>query len=267
MPIFLYGIFFEENGDQCGGGDGHERSCDSSECGSEEKRDEHCQAHEVDAGAHDAGDEVDVLDVEVDHVEDEDAEHLGPGVEGGDSGSKRDGDDASRDRDDVEESHKKAEQEEIANVQESEDDGAGDSEDEHQEALADEPLADLLVGALEGVVEPNAAREREERKKEMIGMLAFEHEIEAKERGGEDVEEVREPQRERGEEIGCAGSEGFFAASRNGLNIQPIDEGKVVDFFDETGETMGELIGELSEIVKDRGQSEKEEEGKDESHP
>ena len=53
-----------------------------------EKGDEDGEAHEVDAVAHDAGDEDGVFEVGVDEVEDEDAGHLGPGVECGDDGGE-----------------------------------------------------------------------------------------------------------------------------------------------------------------------------------
>ena len=47
----------------------------------------------------------------------------------------------------LKQAHEEAEQEEVADVEQAEDDGAGDAEDEHQEALAEEPLADLALGS------------------------------------------------------------------------------------------------------------------------
>jgi hypothetical protein len=82
----LDGVFLQKDGDEGGGGDGDEGSDDACEGSAEEQRDEDSEAHEIDAGTHDARGEVDVLDVDVDEVEDEDAGHLGPGVEGGDTG-------------------------------------------------------------------------------------------------------------------------------------------------------------------------------------
>ena len=88
---------------------------------------------------------IGVLDVDVDEVEDEDAGHLGPGIECGDAGDEDHGDDASGDGNDVEQAHEDAEKEEVADVEEAEDDGAGDAEDEHEQALAEEPFADLAA--------------------------------------------------------------------------------------------------------------------------
>ena len=96
---------------------------------------------------------IGVFDVLVDEIEDEDAEHLGPGVECGDNAGEGDGDDGSDDGNDVEQAHEEAEEDEVTDVQKSEDDGAGDSEDDHESALTDEPFADLAVGAAEGGVE------------------------------------------------------------------------------------------------------------------
>ncbi len=79
----LDGVFLEQDGDEGGGGDGDESSDDPGEGGSKEQGDKNGKAHEVNAGTHDAWGENGVLDVDVDDIEDEDAEHLGPGVEGG----------------------------------------------------------------------------------------------------------------------------------------------------------------------------------------
>src|SRR5882757_5098788 len=70
--VFLDGVLLEEDGDEGSGGDGDEGSDDAGEGGSEEKGDEDGEAHEVDAGAHDAWGEVSILDVDVEDVEEED---------------------------------------------------------------------------------------------------------------------------------------------------------------------------------------------------
>src|SRR5258705_7046022 len=144
---FLDGVFLEQDGDEGGGGDRDEGSDDAGQGGSQEEGDEYGKAHEVDAGTHDAGDEDGVFDVDIDEIEDEDAGHLGPGVERSDDGDQRDGDDASGDGDDVEQAHKKSEEKEVADVEETEDDDARDAEDEHEGALAEEPFADLAFGS------------------------------------------------------------------------------------------------------------------------
>jgi hypothetical protein len=149
----VYGVLFEEDGDECCGGDGDHGSNGSCECGAEEESDEDSESHEIDAVAHDAGDEDGVFDVLVDEIEDEDTEHLGPGVECSDNAGEGDGDDGSDDGNDVKETHEEAEEDEVTDVQKSEDDDAGDSEDDHESDLTDEPFADLAFGAAEGEVE------------------------------------------------------------------------------------------------------------------
>ncbi len=61
-------------------------------------------------------------------------------------------------------------------------------------ALAEEPFADLELGSFQGVVEAVALLGGEEGEEEVVGVFAFEHEVDAEEGGGEDVEEVGEPE-------------------------------------------------------------------------
>src|SRR5438045_1746952 len=144
--VFLDGVFVEQDGDKGGRGDRNERSDDAGEGGSQEQGDEDGEAHEVDARTHDAGDEDGVFDVDVDEIEDENAGHLGPGVECGDDGDEGDSDDAAGDGDDVEQAHEEAEVKKVADVEDAKGDDARDPEDEHEGALADEPFADLAFG-------------------------------------------------------------------------------------------------------------------------
>ena len=109
VPVILDCVFFEEYGDECGGGDGDEGSDDAGDGGADEQGDEDGESHEVDAGAHDPRGENGVFDVDVDEVEEEDTGHFGPGVECRDSGRDEDGDDSSSDGNDVEHAHEDAE--------------------------------------------------------------------------------------------------------------------------------------------------------------
>ena len=188
---------------------------------------------------------IGVLEVDVDEVEDEDADHLGPGVECGDERGDDDGDDAAGDWNDVEQTHEETEEDEITDVEETEDDGARDAEDEHEGALADEPFADLAFGPLEGVVEAVALCGGEEGEEEAVGVFAFEHEVDAEEGGGEDVEEVREPEWQRSEEVASGGVEGRHGALGNGVNAEPVGEGELFEFGDDIGYALGQLVGEL----------------------
>ena len=54
-------------------------------------------------------------------------------------------------------------------------------------------LLTLRSALLEGEVETAAVVGAEEGEEEAVGVLAFEHEVDAEEDGGEDVEEVAEP--------------------------------------------------------------------------
>src|ERR1700730_9987684 len=257
--VLLDGIFVEKNGDEGGGGDGDEGSDDAGEGGSQEQGDEDGKAHEVDAGAHDARGEDGVFDVDVDDVEDDDAGHLGPGVKRRDERGEGDGDGAARDGDDVEEAPEKAEQDKVADVEEAEDDGARYAEDEHEGALADEPFAHLALGSFEGLVEAVALILAlvggEEREEEAVGVFAFEHEVDAEEGGGEDVEEVGEPERKRGEEVGGGGVEGADGALGDGVNAEPVGEGNSFEPGNDAGNALRELVGELAEVAQDGRQA------------
>jgi len=150
-------------------------------------------------------------------------------------------------------------------VEEAEDDGAGDSEDEHEGALAEEPFADFAFGAPEGVVETVALGGGEEREEETVGVFAFEHEVDAEEGGGDDVEEVREPERKRGEEIAGGGGESGFGALDDGVEAEPVGEGDFFDLCDYLRDSLGKFGGEVAEVAQDRRQAGGEEEGEDES--
>jgi hypothetical protein len=267
FSVFLDGVLLEQDGDESGGGDGDEGSDDAGEGRSQEEGDEDGEAREVDAGTHDARDEEGVFDVDVDEVEDEDAGHLGPGVECGDEGGECDGDGAAGDGNDVEEAHEEAEQDEVADVEETEDDGARDAEDKHEGALADEPFAHLAFGSFEGLVEAVALVLGlicgDEGEKEAVGVFAFEHEIDAEEGGGEDVEEVREPERERGEEIAGGGVEGADGALGDGFNAEPVGEGNFFELVNDAGNALREVVGELAEVAEDRREAGGEEERED----
>ena len=74
-------------------------------------------------------------------------------------------------------------------------------------------------------------------------MFAFEHEVDAEEDGGEDVEEVGEPEGHGGEEIAGGGIEGADGALGDGVDAEPVGEG---DSF-ELGDDVGNAVGKSSE--------------------
>jgi hypothetical protein len=260
------GILFEQDRDESCGGDGDEGSDDPGKGCSEEESNEDSESHEIDAVAHDAWGEDGTFDVGVDEIEDEDAEHLGPGVERGDECGEGDGDDCSHDGNDVEETHEETEEDEVADVQESEDDDAGDSEDHHEGELADEPLAYFALGAAKGLVEALALDGGEEREEEAVCVLAFEHEIDAEEGGGDDVDDVREPVGEGGKEIAGSGIEGSEGAMGEGVDVELVGEGEFADFRDDFGDALGKVGGEVAEIAQDRRKADGEEEREDEEN-
>ena len=81
-------------------------------------------------------------------------------------------------------------------MQDAEDDGAGNTKYKHQQALAKEPLAHLELGGMQRPVETGALAAGEKRKEKVVGVFAFQHEVDTKECGGEDVEDVGEPERQ-----------------------------------------------------------------------
>ena len=91
---------------------------------------------------------------------------------------------------------------------------------------------------------------REEGEEEAIGVLALEHEVDAEEGGGEDVEEVGEPEGDVGEEIGGGGVECSDGALGDGVDAEPVGEGDSFDFGGDLGDALGELVGEVAEVVR-----------------
>lgn len=194
-------VLVQEDGDEGSGWDGDQSADDAGQFRAGDEGDEDSEAHEVDALTHDARSEIGVLDIDVDEVEEEYGGHLGPGVEGCDQADEQDGDDSTGDGDAVHQTHEDAEEDEVADVQQAEDEGAGEAEDEHQKGLAEDPLADAQLGCFEGGVEATASFEGKEREQPAVGVLSLEHEVDAEDEGGEQVEEAPHPVWEGGEEV------------------------------------------------------------------
>ena len=192
-PPLLYSVLIEEDADEGRCRNGNERPYDACQCCPTKQGDEDSESREVDAGPHDARSKVGVLDIHVNEVEDEDTTHFRPGVEGCYAEDEDHRDDASSDGNDVEHAHQDAKQKEVTDVEDAEDDGARYAEDQHEEALPEEPFADLQFCLLEGLVEARALLIGKQGEEEAVGVFAFEHEVDAEEGGREDVEEVRKP--------------------------------------------------------------------------
>jgi hypothetical protein len=254
-------VLFEQDCDQGGGGNCNQGAGDSSDGGADKERDEDREAHQVDARAHDAGDQEAVLDVDVDGVEDEDSGHLCPGVEGSYSSAEGNGEHCSGDRDDVKEAHHYAEQDEVADVEQAVDDDAAGSQGEHQDALAKEPFVHLEIGPAQSEVEAMALIHAEEREEEAVRVLAVQHEVDAEECAGEDVDEVGEPGGQRGEEIPGSGGESALGALGEGFKADAIGHGDLLQTGDNDGDALGEVVRELAEVAENGGKSKGEEEG------
>ena len=93
-------------------------------------------------------------------------------------------------------------------------------------------------------------------------MFALEHEVDAEEGGGEDIEDVREPERERGEEITGGGVEGSGGALGEGVEAELVGHGELLDAGDDGGNALGKVGGEVAEVAEDGRKAEGEEEGK-----
>jgi hypothetical protein len=148
-------------------------------------------------------------------------------------------------------------------VEEAEDDGAGDAEDEHEEALTKQPFADLALGSFAGAVEAMAFGTGKEGEKEVIGVFAFEHEVDAEEGGCKDVEEVGEPVGEGGEEVSGGGVDGPGGALRKGVDSELVGQGKLLDAAGDLGNALREFVGEVAEVAQNGRKSGGEEERKD----
>jgi len=96
-------------------------------------------------------------------------------------------------------------------------------------------------------------------------VFAFEHEVDAEEDGGEDVEEVGEPERQRGEEIAGGDIEGTDGALGDGVNAESVGERNFFELGNDAGNALRELVGELAEVLQDGRQAGGEEERDDAS--
>ncbi len=105
----------------------------------------------------------------------------------------------------------------------------------------------------------------EEGEEEAVGVFAFEHEIDAEEGCGEDVDEVGEPEGHRGEEIAGGGVDRTDGALSDGLNAKPVGKGDSFEFGNDVGDALRELVGELAEVAYDGREAGGEEESEDAS--
>ncbi len=92
-------------------------------------------------------------------------------------------------------------------------------------------------------------------------MLAFEHEVDAEEDGGEDVEDVREPARDGADDVGADGSGEVFGLGGECIHAELVGHGKVLEAGEGGGNAGREVGEEAAEVAQDGGQAEDKEEG------
>ena len=125
----------------------------------------------------------------------------------------------------------------------------GDAEDEHQQALAEEPLAHADLGAVEGDGETEAVIHGDQRHEPAIGVFALEHEVDAEDEGGEDIEDARQPVGERGEQVFGGGGDGVFGLLGDGADAEVVGEREALEAGFDDRDAVGQIVGELVEIA------------------
>ena len=130
-------------------------------------------------------------------------------------------------------------------------------------SLAEEPLADTQLGRAERGVEAEAAFAGEEREQPAVGVLALEHEVDAEDEGGEEIEEAAHPVGEGGEEVRGGGGEGVFGALGDVIDAELVGERKALETGDDGRDAGGQVVCELVEVADDGGQSNEEEQSDD----
>jgi hypothetical protein len=114
------------------------------------------------------------------------------------------------------------------------------------------------------VIETAALIQPEEREKEAIGVLAFEHEVDTEEGGGKDINEVGDPDGQGGDEIAGRGRKRVFGTDSEGVKTHAVSKGNVLEMGDDAGETLGEFGAEVAEVSHERGKADSEKDGEDE---
>ena len=129
--------------------------------------------------------------------------------------------------------------------------------------MAYEPFADFPVGLKESRIEAVTLRGGKEREEKAVGVLTFEHEIDAQEGCGEDIEEVREPVGQGGDKIACGRGDGSLGALDDAIDANFVGNGDALDASDDLGDAVGEFVGEGAEVAHDGGEANGEEDRED----
>ena len=133
-------------------------------------------------------------------------------------------------------------------MQDAEDDGATDAEGEHEGELADEPAAHAGFADDEGFGEAVARSVGHEGEEVVVDGVAFEHEVDAEDEGGDEVEEVAEPKGSGGEDVLRGGGEGCLAFCGEGVDAEFVCHGQVFEFGNEAGDTWGKVVCEVLDV-------------------
>jgi len=157
-------------------------------------------------------------------------------------------------------------------MQDAEDDGATDAEGEHEGELADEPAAHAGFGDDEGFGETVARTVGDEGEEVVVDSVAFEHEVDAEDKGGDEVEEVAEPEGSACEDVLRGGCEGCLALCGERVDAEFVCHGQVFELGNEAWDARGKVGSKVLNVfcygrktyIEEDGKSS--EDGEDEGH-
>src|SRR5580658_5903060 len=125
-----------------------------------------------------------------------------------------------------------------------------DAKDEHEASLTDEPFAHAAFCGDQRTREAVAVLERDEGEEVKVGEFAFEHEVDAEDAGGDDVHHARHPLGGGGEEKGSCGGDEVLNLFTDGIDAEPLGEGKVPELLAYYWQSAGQVRAEVLDVVQ-----------------
>jgi len=95
----------------------------------------------------------------------------------------------------------------------------------------------------------------------VVDSIAFEHEVDAEDEGGDEVEEVAEPEGSGGEDVLRGGSEGCLAFCGERVDAELVCHGQVLELGNEAWDAWRKVRGEVLDVLGHGGKGYIEEEG------
>ena len=132
-----------------------------------------------------------------------------------------------------------------------------------------EPLAHSAFGGDQCAREAVTKLKRDERKEVEVREFPFEHEVDAEDTGGDDVQHADDPFGGRGDKIGGDGGGQVLNSLTEGIDTEPVGEGKTMELGADRRQTVGQVRTEMLDIANDRWKRENEEDAEnqeDEDH-